>query len=122
VDDSVVVRKVLSVTLRQLPEFFRAEIEEAANGALAFRMLETDPYDLVLSDVRMPAMDGLELVRRLRTELKDSHTPLILISTLGTDDDVERGLEAGATGYIRKPVTPHNIMTELQRILVLHRR
>ena len=122
VDDSVVVRKVLTVTLRQLPEFFRADIEEAGNGAIAFRRLQTERYDLVLCDVRMPLMDGLELVRRLRTDLGDAETPLVLISTLGTDDDVARGHAAGATGYIRKPVTPHNIMTELQRILGLHRR
>jgi CheY-like chemotaxis protein len=122
VDDSVVVRKVLTVTLRQLPEFLRAEIDEAGNGVQALRKLETERYDLVLSDIRMPAMDGLELVRRFRTELGDHETPVVLISTLGTDDDVVRGREAGATGYIRKPITPHNIMTELQEILGLHRR
>lgn len=122
VDDSVVVRKVLSVTLRQLPEFLRAEIEEAPNGAIAFRRLQAQRFDLVLSDIRMPYMDGLELVRRVRTDLQDGTTPMILISTLGTDEDVARGHEAGATGYIRKPITPHNIMTELQHILGLHRR
>jgi CheY-like chemotaxis protein len=122
VDDSVVVRKVLSVTLRQLPEFLRAEIDEAGNGALALKKLRESRYDLVLSDVRMPLVDGLELVQKLRTELLDTTTPLVLISTLGTDEDLARGRAAGATGYIRKPVTPHNIMVELQQILDLHRR
>jgi two-component system chemotaxis response regulator CheY len=122
VDDSVVVRKVLTVTLRQLPEFLRAEIDEAPNGALALRKMEAQRYDLVLSDIRMPAMDGLELLRAVRTDLKDAETPFVLISTLGTEGDVERGRAAGATGYIRKPITPHNIMTELQEILGLHRR
>ena len=122
VDDSVVVRKVLTVTLRQLPEFLRAEIEEAANGALALKKLEAQRYDLVLSDIRMPAMDGLELLRAVRGALQDAETPFVLISTLGTEDDVQKGRQAGATGYIRKPITPHNIMTELQEILGLHRR
>jgi two-component system chemotaxis response regulator CheY len=123
VDDSVVVRKVLSVTLRQLAEFLYAEIEEAGNGILALRKLQTDePYDLVLSDVRMPGMDGLAFVREVRTTLGKKDLPIIIISTLGTPEDVERGIAAGATGYVCKPIAPHHIMTELVEILDLHRR
>jgi CheY-like chemotaxis protein len=122
VDDSTVVRKVLAVTLRQIPEFLYATIDEAANGALALKQLQATTYDLVLSDVRMPLMDGLELVHRIRAELALWTLPVILISTLGTEDDRRRGMEAGATGYICKPIAPHNIIAALQEVLTLRRR
>src|SRR5687768_10335226 len=71
VDDSVVVRQVLSLTLRQLPEFLYAHIDQASNGAIALRKMTAGRYDLVLSDIRMPLVDGLEFVRRVRRDLGD---------------------------------------------------
>jgi two-component system, chemotaxis family, chemotaxis protein CheY len=117
VDDSIVVRRVLALTVRQLPEFVFATVDEAGNGAIALKKLQAARYDLVLSDIRMPYLDGLELVRKVRQELGDKTTPIVLISTLGTDDDVRRGIEAGATAYVVKPLSPHNIKMALQRIL-----
>jgi CheY-like chemotaxis protein len=117
VDDSIVVRQVLSLTVRQMPEFFLATIDEAGNGAIAFKKLQTTRYDLVLSDIRMPYLDGLELVRKVRLELGDRVTPIVLISTLGSDEDVKRGLEAGATAYVIKPLSPHHIIAALQKVL-----
>jgi len=121
VDDSIIVRQVLVMTLRQLPEFLYATIEEAGNGALALRKLETARYDLILSDIRMPLLDGLELVRRVRQDMHDSQTPIVLISTLGTDEDIRRGMEAGATAYIRKPLSPHHIKVALQELVARQR-
>ena len=117
VDDSVVVRQVLGLTLRQLPEFLYAEIDEAGNGAVALRKMTNTHYDLVLSDIRMPLVDGLEFVRRVRRDLGDRQTPIVLISTLGTDEDVKRGLEAGATAYILKPLSPHIIKGWLRKFV-----
>ncbi len=122
VDDSVVVRRVLEMTLRQIPEFVGAEIEEAPNGETALRKIRERRFDLVLSDVRMLGMDGLELVQRIREELGDRSTPVIMISTLGTEEDIRRGLACGATAYITKPISPHNIIVSLREILHLRRR
>jgi two-component system, chemotaxis family, chemotaxis protein CheY len=116
VDDSIVVRQVLSFTLRLLPEFMEAAIEQAGNGAVALRKLGESRYDLVLCDIRMPYMDGLELVQRARRDLKLA-TPIVLISTLGTDEDVQRGLQAGATAYLIKPIAPHYIKQALRELL-----
>jgi len=117
VDDSIVVRKILTMTLQQLPEFARAVVDEAGNGVLALRRMEEERYALVISDIRMPFMDGLELVRRVRQELKDGETPIVLISTLGTEDDVRRGLAAGATAYVLKPLSPHHLKTALRDLM-----
>jgi two-component system chemotaxis response regulator CheY len=116
VDDSIVVRQVLSFTLRLLPEFFDAAIDEAGNGAIALKKLSEAKYDLVLSDIRMPYVDGLELVRRARGELR-LLVPIVLISTLGTEQDVQRGLAAGATAYLVKPISPHYIKQSLRELL-----
>jgi two-component system chemotaxis response regulator CheY len=117
VDDSIVVRQVLAMTLRQLPEFLYATIDEAGNGAIALKKMEAGRYDLVMSDIRMPYVDGLELVRRVRGELRDARTPIILISTLGTSEDVERGMAAGADAYLLKPLSPHHIRIALMEFL-----
>ena len=115
VDDSTVVRKILVMTLRQTRAFCRATVDEAGNGALALTRLADNRYDLVLADVRMPHVDGLEMVRRLRTEIGDTETPVFLISTLGSEADVQRGLDAGATAYIRKPLSPHAVMKAIEK-------
>jgi len=117
VDDSIVVRQVLILTLRQLPEFLHATFDEAGNGAIALRRMETVRYDLVLSDIRMPLMDGLEMVRRVRRDLGDAETPIVLVSTLGSEEDVQRGMQAGATAYVLKPLSPYHIKGTLRRLL-----
>jgi CheY-like chemotaxis protein len=118
VDDSVVVRHVLTFTVRQLPGFSYAVIDEAGDGATAFQKIQRERYRFVLADVRMPVMDGIELVRRIRGELGDMDTPIVLITTLGTDEDIARGLAAGAAAYVVKPLSPHHIRTALLEILL----
>src|SRR5262245_24596711 len=116
VDDSIVVRRVLALTVRQLPELAHAELDEAGNGAIALKKLGQTPYDLVLSDVRMPLVDGFEMLRVARGEMGLT-IPIVLISTLGREEDVQRGMEAGATAYIMKPLSPHHIKVALREIL-----
>jgi two-component system, chemotaxis family, chemotaxis protein CheY len=117
VDDSVVVRKILVMTIHQLPEFLSATVDEAGNGAIALKMMGTKRYDLVISDIRMPFIDGLELVRRVRDDLQDRVTPIVLVSTLGTEADIKNGLAVGATAYVIKPLSPHHIKLALRKIM-----
>jgi two-component system chemotaxis response regulator CheY len=116
VDDSIVVRRILALTISQIPQLAFSEIDEAGNGAVALKKLEQSPYDLVLSDIRMPLVDGFELLRVARTEMKLT-IPIILISTLGREEDVKRGMDAGATAYILKPLSPHHIKVALRELL-----
>lgn len=116
VDDSIVVRRVMALTVRQLPELVGAEIDEAGNGAIALKKLAQVPYDLVLSDIRMPLVDGFELLRVARQEM-GLRIPIVLVSTLGREEDVQRGMEAGATAYILKPLSPHHIKMALRELI-----
>jgi two-component system chemotaxis response regulator CheY len=117
VDDSIVVRKILTMTVHQVPELMNAAVDEAGNGAIALKMLASKKYDLVLSDIRMPYIDGLELTRRIREDLNDRQTPIVLISTLGTENDIKNGLAVGATAYVIKPLSPHEIKTALRKLM-----
>jgi|SRR5687767_12211546 two-component system, chemotaxis family, chemotaxis protein CheY len=117
VDDSIVVRKILAMTVHQVPELQNAVVDEAGNGAIALKLLGAKKYDLVLSDIRMPYVDGLELVRRVREELQDRVTPIVLISTLGTENDIKNGLAVGATAYVIKPLSPHEIKLALRKLM-----
>jgi CheY-like chemotaxis protein len=117
VDDSKLVRKVLLMTCRQMPELLYATIDEAVDGQEALERLRDARYDLVMTDIKMPRLDGVELVRRVRQELGDHETPIVVVSTQGHDDDVERGLDAGATAYLLKPLSPYRIRVALEKLL-----
>lgn len=116
VDDSIVVRRVLALTVMQVPELAGAVIDEAGNGAIALKKMAETPYDLVLSDIRMPYVDGFELLRVARQEMGLT-TPIVLISTLGREEDVKRGMDAGATAYILKPLSPTHVRLALRELL-----
>lgn len=115
VDDSIVVRRILALAVTQMPELSRAVIEQAADGGEALERLRQAPFDLVLSDIRMPGVDGYELLRVARTEMGLT-TPIVLISTMGRKEDVQRGMAAGATAYILKPLSPHHIKVALREL------
>jgi CheY-like chemotaxis protein len=117
IDDSTLVRQILAMTCRQIPELIYADIDQAADGVEALELLRQNRYDLILADIRMPRLDGFEMVRCVRNDLKDKRTPIVLISTLGSEDDVRRGLEAGATAYVVKPLSPYRVKLVVQKLL-----
>jgi len=117
VDDAAVVRRILTMTLREMPELSGATIDEAENGRIAFEKLRGRTYDLVISEIQVHGIDGLALVRRVREELQDLQTPILLISRLEDDAGAEAGLAVGASAFVPKPLSPHRIKCAVQRIL-----
>jgi two-component system, chemotaxis family, chemotaxis protein CheY len=87
------------------------EIVEAASGFEAMRLLPRGPYDLIVTDINMGDINGLELIHFIRRSEHHRSTPLIIISTQNTDRDVERGLALGANAYLRKPFTEEQLRT-----------
>jgi two-component system chemotaxis response regulator CheY len=118
VDDSSVMRKIVERSLRQAGLDLSSVIE-AGNGAEALGMLDSHPVDLILSDINMPVMDGLEFVRQLQTVEKLRGVPVVMITTEGSESNVVQALSLGAKGYIRKPFTPDQVKEHVLPVLGL---
>ena len=108
VDDSSVMRKIVERSLRQAGIELE-KVVEAGNGAEALAALAKEPVDLILCDINMPVMDGLEFVKQLHTVENAKGTPVVMITTEGSESHVVQALSAGARGYIRKPFTPDQV-------------
>ena len=111
VDDSKLMHKMYEVMLRQYPLVYAADGRQALD-----RLQEHGDVDLVLLDINMPYMDGLEFLDRLRAETAFDGMAVVIISTEGREDDVARGLEAGAAAYIKKPFHSEEILDVIARL------
>jgi len=116
VDDSSVMRKIVGRSLRQAGLEI-LEVLEASNGSEALLLVKENSLDLVLSDINMPVMDGLEFVRQLRRIESAQHIPVIMITTEAGEAHVVEALSLGASGYIRKPFTPEQIKERVISLL-----
>jgi two-component system, chemotaxis family, chemotaxis protein CheY len=108
VDDSAVMRKIVERALRQ-GGLDLGEVLEAGNGAEALTVVRRGGIDLILSDINMPVMDGLEFLRNLAAENLAKGVPVVMITTEGSESRVVEALSAGARGYLRKPFTPEQV-------------
>jgi two-component system chemotaxis response regulator CheY len=95
----------------------RVEVTEAASGFEALRLLPRGPYDLIVTDVNMPDINGLELLSFVRKNQMHRETPVLLISTQSSERDRERGMGLGADAYLTKPFTPELLQEEALRQL-----
>jgi two-component system, chemotaxis family, chemotaxis protein CheY len=116
VDDSSVMRKIVERALRQAGVEL-SELREAGNGAEALAVLAQSGVDLILCDINMPIMDGLEFVRRLKDMKNASGVPVVMITTEGSESHVVQALSMGAKGYIRKPFTPDQVKEHVLPLL-----
>jgi len=108
VDDSSVMRKIVERSIRQAG-IELAEVREASNGAEGLGALKNESVDLILCDINMPVMDGLEFLRQLQTVESAKGVPVVMITTEGSESHVVQALSIGARGYIRKPFTPEQV-------------
>src|ERR1700739_1299979 len=99
VDDSSVMRKIVERALRQAGLAIK-EVYEASNGVEALDVLRQKRVDLILSDINMPNMDGLEFLRQMRAQQMAPGVPVVMITTEGSEDQVREAIVAGAQGYI----------------------
>ena len=94
------------------------EVVTAVDGADAFRKLPTRDFDAVVSDVEMPNMTGLDLTAKIRENSRYKELPIILVTSLASDDDKRRGVEVGANAYITKGTFEQKILIDTLRRLV----
>jgi two-component system chemotaxis response regulator CheY len=116
VDDSAAIRKILQRVLRQTGMAIHT-IHEAGDGLEALKLLGTQKVDLVLSDINMPKMDGLQLLAALKASDQWRHIPVVMITTEGGETRVAEAVKLGAAGYVRKPFTADQIKEKLAGII-----
>jgi two-component system, chemotaxis family, chemotaxis protein CheY len=117
VDDSSVMRKIIERALRQAG-LDPMLVLEAGTGTEALELLRAREVDLILSDINMPAMDGLELLRQIKAQNLAPGVPVVMITTESSEQHVRQAILAGARGYIRKPFTAEQVK---ERVLPLVR-
>jgi two-component system chemotaxis response regulator CheY len=116
VDDSSVMRKIVERSLRQAGIELE-KVVEAGNGAEALGVLRDNQVDLILCDINMPVMDGLEFVHQIGSVESAKGVPIVMITTEGSESHVVQALSSGARGYIRKPFTPDQVKEHVLPVL-----
>jgi two-component system chemotaxis response regulator CheY len=115
VDDSSVMRKIVERALRQAGLDLMV-VHEAGSGTEGLDLLRSKQVDLILSDINMPSMDGLEFLRQVRAQNLAPGVPVVMITTESSEEHVKQAILAGAQGYIRKPFTAEQVK---ERVLPL---
>jgi len=116
VDDSAAIRKILQRVLIQA-EVPLGQVHEANDGVEALEKLKTQTVGLILSDINMPNMDGIELLGKLKADAAFKSVPIIMVTTEGQQARVMQALELGAAGYVKKPFTAEQIKEKLVGLL-----
>ncbi len=113
VDDSASMRQMVSFTLKGAGY----DVVEAADGKDALDKAKGQQFDLVISDVNMPIMDGITLIKELRALTEYKFIPLLMLTTESGDDKKIQGKSAGATGWIVKPFNPDQLLATINKVL-----
>jgi two-component system chemotaxis response regulator CheY len=116
VDDSLSMRSVIKKTIR-VSGFKVGEYFEAADGKEALKILADAWVDLVLTDINMPNMNGLELIAEMNDDQILRSIPVVMVTTEGSEKSVQKSMEMGAKGYIKKPFQPEDIKRMLNSIM-----
>jgi two-component system, chemotaxis family, chemotaxis protein CheY len=114
VEDSKTMRSMLAESLTRIPGM---EVVEAENGLVGIRALAAQQFDLVVTDVNMPVMDGLKLVRHVRGDPRHEKTPIVIITTESAPNDRDRALALGANAYIEKPIQAPRVIRAVKKLL-----
>ncbi|MBU2547730.1 MAG: response regulator [Proteobacteria bacterium] len=113
VDDSNSVRQMVSFTLKQAGY----NVIEAVDGRDALAKINGGPIHMVLTDLNMPNMDGIELIRQLRANAGFKFIPIVMLTTESQDTKKQEGKSAGATGWIVKPFKPEQLVAVIKKVL-----
>ena len=116
VDDSSTMRRIIGNVVMQLG-FAKDSFDEAEDGVKAWKLLSEGRYDVILTDWNMPNMNGLELVKKVRSEGAHLKTPIIMITTEGGKGEVITALKAGVNNYIVKPFNAEVLKEKLDGVL-----
>jgi len=114
VEDSATTRALIRAVIDEMGDF---NTVEASSGFEALKLLPTQECDLVITDINMPDINGLELINFLKNNQRYNHIPLIIVTTERSEEDRKRGMALGATAYITKPFKADELQEVIKRAL-----
>jgi two-component system, chemotaxis family, chemotaxis protein CheY len=114
VEDSATTRALIRAVIDELDEF---ETVEAGSGFEALKVLPQQEYDLIVTDINMPDINGLELINFVRNNPRYKHLPIIIVSTERSEEDKRRGMALGATAYVTKPFKSFELQEIIKKTL-----
>jgi two-component system chemotaxis response regulator CheY len=114
VDDSPTMRQLIVFALRRIAGI---QVDEASDGVAALKKLSAESYDLLLTDINMPIMDGLKLISLLRNDEQYNALPIVVITTEGATLDRERATALGANAYLAKPIQTAQLLEVAKQYL-----
>ena len=116
VEDSPMMRQLLVFALARIKKL---KVTEAEDGVDGLRKLAGGKFDLVITDINMPIMDGLKLVKRIRSDETHKDVPIIIITTEGSTEDRQRAMALGANAYITKPIQAPQVIAKVKELLAV---
>ncbi len=116
VEDSATTRSMIRAALEEIEDFSSVE---AGTGFEALKTLPTQNFDLIITDINMPDINGLELISFVKNHPSYKDIPLLIVSTERSEEDMRRGLDLGASGYITKPFRPEDLREIVKKTLGL---
>ncbi len=116
VEDSPMMRQLVVFALGRLRHLVVTEADDGVDG---LRKLAAGSFDIILTDINMPIMDGLKLIQRVRKDPRHADTPIIVITTEGGKEDRDRALRLGANAYITKPIQAPQVIQAVRELLHL---
>lgn len=116
VEDSPMMRQLLVFALARIKKL---SVTEADDGVDGLRKLQGNKFDLIITDINMPIMDGLKLVKRIRSDETHKDVPIIIITTEGSSEDRARAMALGANAYITKPIQAPQVIAQVKELLKL---
>lgn len=120
IDDSKIVRKVLIRTIG-MTDLTVDNLYEADNGAIGLKLLEKSLVDLIFLDINMPVMNGIDFMKKISSDPRLAETPVIIVSTEGSEERKAELDRLGIKAYLRKPVSPEDLTDTVQTILTNHK-
>ncbi len=114
VEDSPTMRQLITFTLKRLQD---VEIVEANDGVDGLKKISGGKFDLILTDINMPIMDGIKLVSLIRKDQNNKDVPIVVITTEGGQEDRDRAIALGANSYITKPIHSVNLLDTAKKLL-----
>jgi two-component system, chemotaxis family, chemotaxis protein CheY len=114
VEDSPMMRQLLVFALSRVKQI---RVTEADDGVDGLKKLAAGKFDIILTDINMPIMDGLKLVKRVRTDPVHKDVPIVIITTESAEEDRQRALSLGANAYITKPIQAPQVIAKVRELL-----